>query len=49
MITNSSGGVTSAVAHLTVYEPIPDLFNTGVDNNRVGSPTAPSTRITSSS
>ena len=34
-ITNSSGSVTSAVAHLTVYEPIPDLFNTGVDSNRV--------------
>jgi hypothetical protein len=35
-ITNNSGSVTSAVAHLTVYEPIPDLYNTGVDNNRVG-------------
>ena len=35
MITNSSGSVTSAVAHLTVYEPIPDLFNTGMDTNRV--------------
>jgi hypothetical protein len=34
-ITNSSGSVTSAVAHLTVYEPVPDLFNTGVDSNRV--------------
>jgi len=34
-ITNSSGSVTSAVAHLTVYEPIPDLFNTGVDSNHI--------------
>jgi hypothetical protein len=34
-ITNSSGSVTSAVAHLTVYELIPDLFNTGVNSNRV--------------
>ena len=33
-ITNTSGSVTSAVAHLTVYEPIPGLFNTGVDDNR---------------
>jgi hypothetical protein len=33
-ITNNSGSVTSAVAHLTVYEPIPGLFNTGVDDNR---------------
>jgi hypothetical protein len=36
MVANSSGSVTSAVAHLTVYEPIPDLYNTGVDNNHVG-------------
>lgn len=36
IITNNSGSVTSAVAHLTVYEPIPDLYNTGVDNNHVG-------------
>ena len=35
MITNNSGSVTSAVAHLTVYEPIPDLFNTGMDTNGV--------------
>ncbi len=35
VITNNSGSVTSAVAHLTVYEPIPDLYDTGVDNNRV--------------
>ncbi|MCX6923321.1 MAG: hypothetical protein NT154_08960, partial [Verrucomicrobia bacterium] len=34
-ITNSFGSVTSAVAHLTVYEPIPDLFNSGVNSNRV--------------
>jgi len=34
-ITNNFGSVTSAAAHLTVYEPIPDLFNTGVDSNRV--------------
>jgi len=34
-ITNTSGSVTSAVAHLTVYEPIPDLFNTGMDTNGV--------------
>jgi hypothetical protein len=33
-ITNSSGSATSVAAHLTVYEPIPDLFNTGVDDNR---------------
>lgn len=33
--TNSAGAVTSAVAHLTVFEPIPDLFNTGVDSNGV--------------
>jgi len=33
-ITNSSGNVTSVAAHLTVYEPIPGLFNTGVDDNR---------------
>jgi hypothetical protein len=26
--------VISADAHLTVFEPIPDLFNTGVDNTR---------------
>jgi len=34
MITNSSGSATSVAAHLTVYEPIPGLFNTGVDDNR---------------
>jgi hypothetical protein len=33
-ITNSSGSATSAAAHLTVYEPIPGLFDTGVDDNR---------------
>lgn len=33
-ITNSSGSATSVAAHLTVYEPIPGLFDTGVDDNR---------------
>jgi hypothetical protein len=33
-ITNSAGSATSAVAHLTVYEPIPGLFDSGVDDNR---------------
>lgn len=33
--TNSFGTVTSAGARLNVFETIPDLFNTGVDNNRV--------------
>ncbi len=32
--SNGSGSVTSLVAHLTVYEPIPDLFSTGLDANR---------------
>lgn len=35
VITNISGSVTSAVARLTVYEPISTLFNTGLDTNRV--------------
>ncbi len=35
VITNASGSVTSAVAHLTVWEPIATLFNTGLDSNRV--------------
>ena len=35
-VSNTSGSVTSAVAHVTVFEPIPDLYNTGVDTNRVG-------------
>ena len=30
VISNSAGSVTSAVANLTVYQPIPGLFNTGV-------------------
>jgi hypothetical protein len=30
---NAFGSVTSRVAQLTVFEPIPDLFNTGVDSN----------------
>jgi hypothetical protein len=33
-VTNEFGKVTSPAGHLTVYEPIPDLYNTGVDNNR---------------
>jgi len=33
-ISNGSGNVTSAGAHLTIFEPIPDLFNTGVDDHR---------------
>lgn len=36
IVSNSSGSVTSIVAHLTVFEPITDLYNTGHDNNRVG-------------
>ncbi|MGA2656949.1 MAG: immunoglobulin domain-containing protein [Verrucomicrobiota bacterium] len=35
VISNGSGSATTAVAHLTVYEPIPDLFSTGVDSNHV--------------
>jgi hypothetical protein len=35
VLANGSGSVTSAVARLTVYEPIPTLFNTGLDTNRV--------------
>ena len=35
VVTNSSGSVTSAVAHLTVSEAMPNLFNTGVDNNHL--------------
>lgn len=34
-VSNTHGAVTSLVARLTVYEPIPDLFNTGVDDDRV--------------
>ena len=33
-VSNSVGPVTSAVARLTVYEPIPDLYSTGLDANR---------------
>jgi hypothetical protein len=33
-VSNTSGSVTSAVAHVTVFEPIPDLFNSGVDDSR---------------
>jgi hypothetical protein len=35
VIHNDSGSVTSAVARLTVWEPIPGLFNTGLDTNVV--------------
>jgi hypothetical protein len=34
VVSNGAGKATSADAHLTVFEAIPDLFNTGVDNNR---------------
>jgi hypothetical protein len=37
-VRNAFGSDTSAAARLTVYEAIPDLFNTGVDNNRVTLP-----------
>ena len=33
-VTNGAGVVTSAPAHLTVFEPIADLYNTGVDDHR---------------
>lgn len=33
-ISNAAGSVTTAAARLTVYEPIPDLYNTGLDANR---------------
>jgi hypothetical protein len=33
-VTNGAGTVTSAAAHLTVFEPIADLYNTGVDDRR---------------
>lgn len=33
-ISNDFGTVTSTAASLKVYEPIPDLFNTGVDDKR---------------
>ena len=34
-LANASGAVTSTVARLTVDEPIPDLFNTGVGSDRL--------------
>ncbi len=34
VVANSSGSVTSAVARLTVTEPIATLFNTGLDTTR---------------
>lgn len=33
-VSNAHGAATSAAAKLTVYEPVPDLFNTGLDDNR---------------
>ncbi|MCZ7639249.1 MAG: immunoglobulin domain-containing protein [Verrucomicrobia bacterium] len=33
-ISNTAGNVTSTAASLLVYEPIPDLFSTGLDSNR---------------
>ncbi len=33
-VGNGAGSVNSAVARLTVFEPIPDLYNTGVDAGR---------------
>jgi hypothetical protein len=38
VVANGFGSVTSRVARLTVFEPIPDLFNTGVDNLREALP-----------
>jgi len=35
VISNSAGSVTTAVARLTVYQPIPGLFATGVDDKGV--------------
>lgn len=35
VINNSFGSATTAVVHLTVYEPVPGLLNSGVDNNQV--------------
>jgi hypothetical protein len=34
-VSNTSGSVTSAVVHVTVFETIPDLFNTGVDDSGI--------------
>ena len=34
-VSNDAGSATSAAASLGVYEPIPDLFNTGVGADRV--------------
>ncbi len=33
-VTSEAGTATSAAAKLTVYEPIPDLFSTGLDDKR---------------
>jgi len=35
VVSNGAGKATSANARLSVIEPIPDLFNTGLDNGRV--------------
>ena len=35
VVSNTSGSVTSVVAHLSVFEPIGSLFNTGLDQNHV--------------
>ena len=34
-VSNSAGSVTTVAAHLTVNQPVPGLFNTGVDNQGV--------------
>jgi hypothetical protein len=34
-VSNSAGTVTTVAAHLTVNQPVPGLFNTGVDDNHV--------------
>lgn len=33
-VSNTSGNATSGSGRLTVFEPIPDLYNTGLDDNR---------------
>ncbi len=37
-VTNADGHDVSKAAHLTVYEPIPDLFNTGMDDDGIALP-----------
>ena len=34
IVSNSAGHATSDSARLTIFQPIPDLFNTGVDSSR---------------